>query len=216
MSEVILFVCTANLCRSPLAQALAVALSGARAGAPPATGAASGTAAEVFDPEGASLRFASAGTAAIEGLPVHPFTAVALERRGLDMPGFSSGLLGPQDVHEAALIVTATREHRAHCVRMLPSANRRCFTLRQLSRLATVIDQDGLAVAPSASTAPGPAPRIGALLDAIPAARGRIQPVAAVDDDLADPVMAGQEAFHACAQEIARLLEPIVRLIATT
>jgi len=216
MTPVILFVCTANLCRSPLAQALAGArweqLSGT-----PLTGTAG---------RQGTVRFASAGIAANDGSPAHPYTAAVLEDRGVPLHGFARRSLQDRYLNEAALVVTATRAHRAQCVQMVPSAVRRCFTLRQLSRLATVVQRDGLAPALSASPSAGPAAgpaqlpldpasaRLSALLAAMPAARGRTQPVGAVDDDLADPVLAGPDAFAACADTVSALLEPVLRLIA--
>lgn len=144
----------------------------------------------------------------------------------MPLRGFASRPLQDRYLNEAALVVTATRAHRAECVQMAPSAVGRCFTLRQLSRLATVVERDGLAPALSVSPCAGPAAaaarlsldrvsaRLGALVAAMPAARGRTQPVGAVDDDLADPVLAGPDAFAACADTVSALLEPVLRLIA--
>lgn len=151
-----------------------------------------------------AVRFTSAGVAAADGLAMHPLALEVLAGRSLSPGSFRSSHLRTEHVERADLVLTATREHRARCVSLAPRAVRRCFTLRQLSRIAAVVERDGL------SDGGG----IAGLLAAAPAARGRIQSVSADEDDLADPVLLGIEAFEQCADDIAASLAPILRLIA--
>ncbi|MCE5291845.1 MAG: low molecular weight phosphatase family protein [Nocardiaceae bacterium] len=115
----ILFVCTANECRSPTAERLARML-GADA--------------------------ASAGVRAINGRPVVPAAAKALAELGADPSDFSSRRITPAIVTEADLVLTMTVEHRDAVLMVNPSALRRTFTLSEAVRLihernaATVAD----------------------------------------------------------------------------
>lgn len=186
----VLFVCTANLCRSPLAEAI---VSGA------------GTAPSVHGsrhPTGV-LEARSAGVTAVPGMALHPSTADVLAQRGLTLPGFASRRLEPAHVERAELVLTATRAHRAACVALVPTAVRRCFTMKELSRLATVMQEQDLATERT----------ITAVLRAVPVARSFLQPVALEEDDLADPVLMGPDAFAACADSIADLLAPVLGLV---
>ncbi len=112
----ILFVCHANICRSPMAERLARK--------------ALGPAVEV----------SSAGTHAWDGAEMHPYTAQVLAERGADSAGFASRPLTARLVADADLVLTASRAQRAACATLLPAAARRTFTLRQFGRLAASLD----------------------------------------------------------------------------
>lgn len=125
MSGEVLFVCHANLCRSPMAEYLARHLLA-----------------------GWSIPIASAGTDALDGHPMHPYAATVAEAAG-DPGSFRSRMLRHEHLAEAALILTATRQQRSICVSMTPAAVHRTFTLRQFGRLAAVADPpDGMASVP--------------------------------------------------------------------
>lgn len=49
------------------------------------------------------------------------------------------------DVETADLVLTATREHRAEVVRMLPQAASRVFTLKEFARVGVELDADDVA-----------------------------------------------------------------------
>lgn len=83
----ILFVCTGNLCRSPMAEGLARRLFPARPG----------------------WRFASAGTDAGIGLPATPEAVAAAAELGADIHGHRSQPVGPDLVAQAKLIACMTR-----------------------------------------------------------------------------------------------------------
>lgn len=112
----VLFVCHANLCRSPVAQHLAE---------------------PALRPHG--IVAASAGTHAYPGLAVHPDADAALRERGITTAGFRSRRLQAELVAEADLILTATRDQRSSCVALEPGAVRRTFTITQFGRIAAVL-----------------------------------------------------------------------------
>ncbi|WP_229403421.1 arsenate reductase/protein-tyrosine-phosphatase family protein [Micromonospora okii] len=180
MVDRILFVCHANLCRSPMAEFLAGRLL---AGSP--------------------VEVASAGLGAVDGRPMHPYAAEVAAGTGRDPAGFRSRALTAGHLADAALVLTASRRQRSACVSLTPVAVHRTFTLRQFGRLAA------LASAPDDAWG-------GALRAAVRAAaraRGRSQPGAASDDDLADPIGGTPADFRRCAREIERSLAPVVALI---
>jgi protein-tyrosine phosphatase len=112
----LLFVCHANVCRSPMAERLAK---------------------RHFEP---TVNVASAGTHAYDGAPLHPNAARVLAELGADAEGFTSRPLTASLLATADLVLTATREQRAACVTLLPEALPRTFTLRQFGRLAAACE----------------------------------------------------------------------------
>lgn len=89
----VLFVCTGNTCRSPLAEALARHHAAARGWS--------------------GLDVASAGVAAAPGLPASDGSLRAGERHGLDLTGHQSRPLSPELGDWADLILTMSSSHLA-------------------------------------------------------------------------------------------------------
>jgi protein-tyrosine phosphatase len=213
----ILFVCYANLCRSPMAEYLARDMLAGDGGTDPA-----------------GFPVSSAGTHAVAGLRMHPHAATVAAGLGADPGGFCSRPLTADVIARAGLVLAATHRERAACVSLVPGAMRRTFTLRQFGRLAAAARLDDPGTVPDgrpdggSGGGPGsatggrldgagrdPAGRLAAAVSAATRARGRLQPVGPDDDDLADPVGQPIAAFRRCAGEIERALAPVVRLIAS-
>jgi protein-tyrosine-phosphatase len=91
----IIVVCTANICRSPMAAAL---LQHALAAQPEPL---------------RSLKVISAGVAARAGEPVSEYSVVALKKVGLDISKHVSRPLTQAMLDEAALVLGMTESHRA-------------------------------------------------------------------------------------------------------
>ena len=111
----ILFLCTGNICRSPMAERLSV-VHQLRAGDP-------------------NLQFSSAGTRAAIGEPIHPIVAEILKREGADASNFEARQLTPKIASSADLIVTMTREHRGSALELAPRMLNRTFLLAEVSEL---------------------------------------------------------------------------------
>lgn len=113
----VLFVCTGNICRSPIAERLAAAY-GARLQIP-------------------GFITSSAGTRAVVGHPVHDDAARVLEKMGGDTSHFAARQLTPRIASEPDLILTMTRAHRDTVLELAPQRLRTTFTLDEASRLAS-------------------------------------------------------------------------------
>ncbi len=109
----ILFVCTGNICRSPIAERLF------------------GTRIDSTRPVIAS----SAGTAGLTGFPMDAPAAQVLRELGGDSDGHVARRLTPALIAESDLILTGQTSHRSAVVLADPMAFRRVFTLREFGRL---------------------------------------------------------------------------------
>lgn len=116
----ILHVCTANRCRSAIAERL---MRDALPGEVPVT---------------------SAGTRARPGEPIWPSAAAELDRRHVSSFGFASHPLEVALLRGADLVLTATRAHRDEVVAVHPGALRRTFTWRELAWLLSGLHRSEL------------------------------------------------------------------------
>jgi protein-tyrosine-phosphatase len=96
----ILFVCSGNTCRSPLAEGIARSLLVG----------------------GDGLSVSSAGTSAVEGLPASVHSAEVARQHGIDLSGHRSRLLCGQLVREVDLIVAMGKGHIETVAAIAPSA----------------------------------------------------------------------------------------------
>jgi protein-tyrosine phosphatase len=110
----VLFVCTGNICRSPLAERLAIARSRVPADL---------------------VRFTSVGTHAFEGLSMDAASAMALRQLGGNAEGHRARLLTGPVLEASDLILTATTEQRDFSLRKRPAGFRRVFTMKEFVRL---------------------------------------------------------------------------------
>jgi protein-tyrosine phosphatase len=108
----ILLLCTANVCRSVMAQAMLSVRLAAR---------------------GVAVPVASAGLLG-EGRPPPPEVVSVMAARGIDVTGHRSRIVTADDLAAAGLILGLTREHVRHAAVLLPASWPRAFTLRELLR----------------------------------------------------------------------------------
>lgn len=142
----------------------------------------------------ADLTASSAGTRALVGHAVEPTAALVLEGLGGDPTNFRARRLTTAIASEADLILAMTERHRDKILALAPTQFKRTFTLREAARLAE--ESDATTVAELAVARP----------------RYHIQE----SEDVADPIGADEETFHAVGLEIATLLGPLLRRIAIT
>lgn len=115
MTFTVLFVCTGNVARSPVAEQLY------RAWLAPRTW---------------QVHVTSAGTRALVGEPATDAATALVQRHGGDLRGHRARALTPALIDAADVVLTMTREHRAAVVRMKPAAVRRTHTVREAARAA--------------------------------------------------------------------------------
>jgi protein-tyrosine phosphatase len=189
----ILFVCTGGICRSAFAEILARHLLRERLG--------------VVD--AARFTVASAGTAAVLGAAMHPFSRAELARWGLAgmARGFRSHPLDMPVVAGSDLVLTAERRHRRAAVELQPSALRTTFCVREMARLAKEV---------RAETLPDdPVERAKAAVAAARKLRGAARYVPVEEDAIPDPVALGPSAHHDTAKLIEESLLGLISLLAS-
>ncbi len=134
-SFAVLTVCTGNICRSPLAQAL---LRKQLRSLSDAVGA----------PADFS-RVGSSGLGAVVGAPVDPAVLALGTELGVKLATHRARQFEPDHAENAHLILTATREQRDQLITLAPGASSRTFTLAEFARLLTERETDPLFGAPT-------------------------------------------------------------------
>lgn len=110
MSKSILFVCTGNTCRSPMAEGLARAELATRLGCREAQLPQHG------------LRIGSAGTSAIGGVPATDAAVAAAGRLGADISGHRDRRLTTELIRATDLIFCMTKQHATQVIDAAPDA----------------------------------------------------------------------------------------------
>ena len=178
----VLFVCTGNICRSPMAEHLMRDGLRARLG-----------------PDADHFVVASAGTFGLVDHPMEPFASDTLrDHHAVDGSAFRAKALADFMVSGADLVLTATRDHRAAAVTLHPQAARRTFTIREFDRLLSTTT---LADLPADLTERAPA-----VVAAAVAQRGLLRADKPGDDDITDPYRGPLKGFETCAALLQQAL----------
>ena len=187
----ILYVCTGNICRSPVAERLTRQALALRLG-----------------PDSGLIEVSSAGTHGLSGREMYAEAATVLTAAGGDPSGFVARLMDVEHVASADLVLTATRDHRAAVARLEPRAARRTFTIREFARLAAEVDPADL---------PGgdPLTRLQAAVGEAAAHRGLVRADDPDDDDVPDPYGGPAEGYEQSAGLISAAAAPALDLLVT-
>lgn len=128
----IVFVCTGNQCRSPVAEYVARSFANELAAQAKTHGQQP---ADSLLPE---LDFASAGTHAHRGTPMDPRASHFLAGEGINADGFSSTRLNRAALAGADIVVGMETAHVEHILRIAPALLKKAATLRQLAAWSTI------------------------------------------------------------------------------
>lgn len=112
----VLFICTGNTCRSPMAAALAAAM---------------------FAREGLEIAVASAGVSAYGGSPASKNAILAMQAKNLDLSTHKSQAAALDLINGASLVLAMTKAHLMYVKTINPSAN--AFTLGEYAGSTTDI-----------------------------------------------------------------------------
>ncbi|MEE9294820.1 MAG: L-threonylcarbamoyladenylate synthase [Phycisphaerae bacterium] len=126
----ILFVCTGNTCRSPMACGIAEQLIAGQLGC----------AVDELDDRRICVR--SAGMSAFAGAPASIHAVEILAQRGMDISSHSASALTVELINQADHIFTMTAAHEAGVISMVPSAKERTRTLSTDGDIADPIGGD--------------------------------------------------------------------------
>ena len=122
----ILFVCTGNLCRSPMAEYLLRKRLG----------------------NDSEWEVASAGTATVDGLPASERAVEAMKEKGIDMSGHVARCVTMGHVRSAAFVIAMATQHRDELLRRFPEAEGKVFLLKSVGTApgADVADPIGMSL----------------------------------------------------------------------
>ncbi|MEI6391815.1 MAG: ribose 5-phosphate isomerase B [Verrucomicrobiota bacterium] len=118
--KTILFVCTGNVCRSPMAEGIFRQAVRGRG----------------------DFRVCSAGLGAPEGQPPSPFAAQAVKELGIDISAGRSQTLTPELVHQADYIFGMTHSHVETVALLYPRAAEKTFLLREFDETLDQFEKD--------------------------------------------------------------------------
>jgi protein-tyrosine phosphatase len=198
MPFTILVVCTGNICRSPVAERLLRAHSEAL---------------------GLPVVVHSAGTQSMVGHDMTPEAAHLAQHYGADPVDHHSKQLTEQQIGDADLILTATREHRSKVVSLHPRAARYTYTLNQFARLlpAAVESITTSPVELVGTPQPDLATQLCNLVAEVSATRGFSPPPPHPDDDdIEDPYRQSTEVYARVGTVINATVTAITEAFATT
>ncbi|GAB4376327.1 MAG: low molecular weight protein arginine phosphatase [Calditrichia bacterium] len=111
----VLFVCTANVCRSPLAEVILRKLISAR------------------NME-SSIEVCSSGTWAVDGQQASSLTKIVALENGLDLSQHRSTAMSLDQVKKADLILCMTPAHKKDLLQVFPHFDSKIFTLKEFAK----------------------------------------------------------------------------------
>ncbi len=119
----VLFVCTGNTCRSPMAEGLTRAWEQRRT------------------PNGLTVLAESAGVAAGQEYPASEQTIEVLRERGIDLGAHRSKMITPEMIDRADVVLTMTPSHAQAVMEIAPGSAYKVFPLDPLHPIGDPIGQ---------------------------------------------------------------------------
>ena len=114
----LIFVCTGNTCRSPMAEGLL----------------------QHRLQSNDEWQIESAGVYASNGWPVSPPAVEVLREKGIDISTHTSQLLTPSLISQADLLITMTQNHKSAILEIAPESDRKVFLLKSFGNAKCAAD----------------------------------------------------------------------------
>jgi glycine hydroxymethyltransferase len=118
--KTVLFICTGNVCRSPMAEGIFRHAVQGRG----------------------EYRVISAGLGAIDGQPPSPHAVEAVKELGIDISGQRSRMLTPELVNQADYVFGMTHSHIDTVMMLFPGAAEKTFLLREFDETLDLFEKD--------------------------------------------------------------------------
>lgn len=189
----ILTVCSGNVCRSPLAEALLRR-----------------------ELAGLDVVVDSAGTIATDDATMPDEAQRLAVQCGVareDASAHRARYLDPAVLEGASLVVAMGREHRRRVVELMPRLLRSTFTAREFARLAEGADDATLRGAASAAGT-DPRARVAAVIESVVGRRGVVLPAESPDDDdVVDPFGRSWETYELSAEQLVPAIGQVARVV---
>ncbi len=180
----VLFVCTANMCRSPMAAALfgRLALVGGDVA-----------------PEKVSVVSAGILTG---GYASPPEVVKTMAELGIDLSAHCSAQISPELVAASEVVLTMARRHAREVVLLDPAAWGRTFTLKEFVRRGEMVGRRD------------PDEALGPWLGRLHRGRRRLDLVGSSDsDDVEDPIGGPLDGYRKTARQLANLVDAAASLL---
>lgn len=180
----VLYVCTGNLCRSPMAELLFRGW---------------------VDPD-ADVSVTSAGVQALVGQGIDRSSASALGQLGIDPNQHRARQFEPWMAADADLILCATREQRDLVMTAVPSTMRRAFTMKEFVRLVNGVPRGeprAVVAAAAAHRGTAPLPEDEDADDVRDPYKGAIRHAKTIAEEITETVYATLDALGFAAQRWA-------------
>lgn len=185
----ILFVCTGNICRSPLGEyLLKTRLSDS---VPSAT-------------------VSSAGTQAVIGGNVPREISDYATSRNVSIQGHEPKVITAGMIGNADLVLTAERSHRSEVVSLVPRAAAKTFTLKQFARLA---NEHEAQIASGSLTTPSIESLQDLVLELADFRSIAVPPEFPTYDDIDDPYLRSESAYRSAGIEISQAIDSIASVL---